>query len=153
MRARAPLSSFWQRFGSGPVLVSTEAGQVVRAVSGALDECLSSSVAIAIGECPVGSLNNPPRESLGASRAGARLSGSAADDEHADDEGEDDELEGDAHGVLEAALQTGIGDGDPYGEGEHAASHQEHAEPARDEAAHDSRSAKSRKATPSSTRK
>jgi hypothetical protein len=48
------------------------------------------------------------RGSLGASRAGAWLSGSAADDEQADDEGEHDELKGDADGVLEAALQTGV---------------------------------------------
>jgi hypothetical protein len=40
-----------------------------------------SSVAIPIGECPVGRLNNPARESLGASRAGARLSGSVGDGE------------------------------------------------------------------------
>ncbi len=46
------------------------------------------------------------RKRLG--RVGARLSGSAADDEQADDEDEDSELEGDAYGVLEAALQTGV---------------------------------------------
>ncbi len=55
----------------------------------------SSSVAIAIGECP-SAASTTRRESLGASRAGVRLSGSAADDEQSDDEDEDDELEGDA---------------------------------------------------------
>jgi hypothetical protein len=72
------------------------------------------------------------------SRAGGRLSGSAGDDEQADDEDEDDEPEGDAHGVLEAALQAGVGDREPYGEREQAADRQEHTEPARYEAAHDS---------------
>lgn len=61
--------------------------------------------------------------------------------EQADDEDEDDELESDADGVLEAALQAGEVDGEPYGEGEQAADRQEHAEPARDEPAHDSRRA------------
>ena len=39
------------------------------------------------------------------------------------------------------ALKTGVADRDPYDEGEQAGDHQEHAEPARDKAAHDSRSA------------
>jgi hypothetical protein len=72
-----------------------------------------------------------------------RPSRSAADDEQADDEDEDDELEGDPDGVLEAALQAGVADGDPYGEGEQASDHQEHAELARDEAAHDKRPSRS----------
>src|SRR5215208_4566497 len=80
-------------------------------------------------------------ESLGASRARARLYGSAAHDEQTNDEGDDDELEGDACGVLEAALQTGVADGDPYGEGEQPGDHQEPAKPGRDQATHDSRSA------------
>ena len=46
----------------------------------------------------------------------AALSGSAADDEQSDDEDEHDELEGDAYGVLEVALQTGVADGDPCAE-------------------------------------
>jgi hypothetical protein len=61
----------------------------------------------------VASAASKPAASLGASCAGARLSGWAADDEQANDEDEDDELEGDAQGVLEAALQTGVPDGDP----------------------------------------
>jgi hypothetical protein len=68
-----------------------------------------SSVAIAIGECP-SAASTTRRESLGASRPVTRLSGSAAGGEQADDEDEDDELEGDACGVLEAALQAGVGD-------------------------------------------
>jgi hypothetical protein len=59
----------------------------------------------------------------------------------ADDEDEDDELEGDAYGVPEAALQTLVTNAGPYGEGEEVADHREHAEPAREEAAHDRRSA------------
>ena len=50
-------------------------------------------------------------------------------------------VEGDAYGVLEAALQTSIANGEPYGDREQARDHQEHAEPARDEAVHDNRSA------------
>ena len=71
----------------------------------------------------------------------------------ADDEDEDDELEGDAYGVPEAALQTLVTNAGPYGEGEEAADHREHAEPAREEAAHDVAAPKSKKATPSRTRK
>ena len=57
--------------------------------------------------------SNPRRESLGAGCAGVRLLGSAADNEQADDEDEDNKLEGDAYGVLEAALQTLVADGEP----------------------------------------
>jgi hypothetical protein len=41
------------------------------------------------------------------------VSGSAADDEQADAEDEDDELEGDAYGVLEAGFQPLVADGEP----------------------------------------
>jgi hypothetical protein len=51
------------------------------------------------------------------------------------------------------ALQTGVADGEPYGQGEQAAYRQEHAEPARDERLTTAAAPKSRKATPSRTRK
>ena len=64
-----------------------------------------------------------------------------ADDEQSDGEDEDDELEGDGYGVLEAALETRVADGDAYGEGEQPGDSQEHAKPGRDEAARGGRSA------------
>src|ERR671914_1733823 len=75
------------------------------------------------------------------SRAGARLSGSAAYDKQAYGEDENDELERDGDGVLEAALETGIADGDTHEEGEQPSDQQEHAKPGWDEAARRSRSA------------
>jgi hypothetical protein len=93
------------------------------------------------------------RESLGASHAGARLSGSAADDEQADDEDEEDELQGDAYGVLEAALQTGVGDGDPYGEESSPATTRSAPSQVGTRRLTMAAAPKSRKATPSRTRK
>ena len=86
-------------------------------------------------------------------RAGARLSGSAGDDEQADDEDEDDEPEGDAHGVLEAALQTGVADGEPYGEGEQAANPKSTPSQLGTRRLTTPAAPKSRKARPSRTRK
>jgi hypothetical protein len=90
---------------------------------------------------------NPPPW-LGASGAGARLSGSEADDEQTDAEDEDNELEGDGYGVLEAPLQALVTDGEPYDQGQQATDHEEHPEPARDEAAHDSRRAQEQQGHP-----
>jgi hypothetical protein len=42
-----------------------------------------------------------------------RIAASNSGGEHADREDEHDELEGEADGVLEAALKTGVPDGDP----------------------------------------
>jgi hypothetical protein len=46
-------------------------------------------------------------------RRGSSALGSAADDKQPDGEDEDDELESDADGVLEAAHQTLVADGEP----------------------------------------
>ena len=43
--------------------------------------------------------------------------------EHSDREDEDDELEDEAYGVLKAALETGVPDGDPDGERQQAGDH------------------------------